>query len=741
MLLKTTVAAAALATLATATPNWAELARTQVAVPVPAANDNATAINLYFTGAGTPQNAPKRREHYSDPVKAWDEARLCEPYSVWHKNENNTAEVEAAEAFSSFVDDYEDRDSWHCKWDGMSPMKCFMYTFTGNANFHCRVDQPYRCQYPSAYSVMRHVSAKWSGRSTEQNIELARQVYFIFLNLEGVQANMASMMTAMDAASNVFREQATSLVETFSPQPDPEKLRKCEIFRFAMKTALDVGVSVVSMGISSGRSSKAMIPDRKKMWKLFDSSHKAELGLEIIKMLQAFTKKGDGAASILLHPIIGAGGAHDRGKGKLPLKHTQAKGICGSMFGVASGIDNSQRTAQLKNHLHKYITDAKLQTAQIFDWVLGGHAGDSEHAILRTVMSTESWQRNDKLSHMPLADYEKKLTDPIRKSLISEIYAASRCFQKCDERTDAQDICKKEVDNLLVWCPPEAKNVVCEMNCYSKQKNYGRKTNVLPGQDFLPIYNITMDRLHESSWKHYNALGSNSYEGSDLLTHISDPEATGDEPLHIPVCYSPYKSIEKKKRFPSACGKHWSSEDTVAFVKDINVNLEQEKKVARNRIPHQLAEMSPAASYVLLCKLNLRWPLRGKGKPPYLGTGQIDPSCETVMEDTSLMVEKEANHHFCAWARETGALDHEMLSITTGLLKSHRTRCRFWVLRNPVTQAETMVRTEKLNGSRQKARSCKLQWAERKTAPQDCESFLEKEIKMYLEEEEKEQED
>ena len=580
---------------------------------------------------------------------------------------------------SEFVDIFETTDLYNCKQMGLSPMKCFMYTFTGNANFNCRIDQVHRCKYPSAYDTMRHISQSWpvgDGRNTLHNINLARQVYFTFLNLENIQANLSSMLSAMEVAGNTFHKQAASLVKTFTPQPDPAKALNCEIFKFTMRTALEIGMSTAGLGMSfGGEIAKHAIPDPSTVGNFAEIAGKIGMGMQVFEYFRGIGIKGAGFAGLFPSAVR----SNDRGAHRLTLTQSTAKGICGSLFGVASGEDAAARTDELRNHIYDFISQTKQQTAQLFDWILNGNKDDPEHMVLKEAMSIESWNLNDHYSEMTHGEYEEQLTDPIRKRLISELLSASRCYEACDQRWDAAVICRKNSNNPRFWCPPNTENMVCEVNCYSKFNTLNRKTNELPGQVALPAYNITMKALHEGSWEHYQAYGTRSYTGMDLLSGSTTRIRASHDFLHLPVCYGTHHTIGNKWRFPAACGRKWNSEDSTAFVKDINVDLAKERNIAVGRIPHVIAEMSPVASFVLLCRLNMAWPLRRKAKAPRLYAGVTDPACEAVITETALMDEKEANAYFCTSAVAAESLRKEMHSISIELLKSHKKRCRAWL--------------------------------------------------------------
>jgi len=664
-------------------PNWEQLALTQQDTTLHFAGSGARAQSLPHPLFPNATESYQNRTLYTDPVEAWEKAQLCEPLSVWQKNANTTAEVRAVDMFSEFVDIYETTDLYQCKKMGLSPVRCFMYTFTGNANFNCRIDQLHKCKYPSAYETMRHISQSWpigEGRTTLQNVNLARQAYFTFLNLENIQANLASMLSSMEVAGNTFHKQATSLVKTFTPQPDPAKALKCEIFQFTMQTALEIGVSSATLGMSIGGDlTKKAIPDPAQVGKFSELTSKLGTAMEILDYF-----RGIGAKGIEFGGLFPSGfGANDRGDHKLTLTQSTAKGICGAVFGVASGEDTAARTDELRNHIHDFVRQTKQQTGQLFNWILNGNEEDSENLVLKEVMTIDSWNLNDHYAELTYTEFEKQLIDPIRKRLVSELLAASRCYEKCDQRADASAICEKKKDNPRFWCPPGTEDVVCEANCYSKFPTLNRKTDDIPGQVALPAYNISMETLHEGSWEHYQTYGRRSYSGMDLLSGSTMEIRAAHEFLHLPVCFSKYETIGNKWRFPAACGKTWNSEDSAAFVRDINVNVTTERNIAVERIPHVLNEMSPVASYVLLCRLNMMWPLKLKGKAPRLYYGLTDSACEAVITQTALMDESEANVHFCTSDLAANSLHHEMDSITIDLLKSHRHRCKHWRKRQP----------------------------------------------------------
>ena len=76
--------------------------------------------------------------------------------------------------------------------DSIFRVGCFAYVFAGIHNYGCRIDQAYRCYTPQAQSILEFVDKVYQNQSTEFKVTLARRIYFVFLNLQQVQANFAS---------------------------------------------------------------------------------------------------------------------------------------------------------------------------------------------------------------------------------------------------------------------------------------------------------------------------------------------------------------------------------------------------------------------------------------------------------------------------------------------------------------------------------------------------------------------
>ena len=188
--------------------------------------------------------------HYDDPAEAWNNGRLIQPYSFWHKTPETSRESGAVEAFSDFMNAYHNDISSpiHCKQDGIPAMPCFAYHFVGDANYKCRGDQSHSCRIPGAREVMKHISARFpvgailpnSHVITERyQVELGRQVFFTMLNFNEVMQTIASTQKLLQLAGETFQRKTAAIVGTFSPQPDPRKALNCEVFKFAMREFID----------------------------------------------------------------------------------------------------------------------------------------------------------------------------------------------------------------------------------------------------------------------------------------------------------------------------------------------------------------------------------------------------------------------------------------------------------------------------------------------------------------------
>ena len=188
--------------------------------------------------------------HYDDPAEAWRNGKLIQPYSFWHKSPETGSGSGAVEAFSDFMNAYHNDVSApiHCKKDGIPAMPCFAYHFVGDANYRCRGDQIHSCRIPGAREVMNHISARYPVGTILPNshvitaryqVELGRQVLFTMLNFNEVMQTIASTQKLLQLAGETFQRKVSSIVGTFSPQPDPRKALNCAVFKFAMKEFID----------------------------------------------------------------------------------------------------------------------------------------------------------------------------------------------------------------------------------------------------------------------------------------------------------------------------------------------------------------------------------------------------------------------------------------------------------------------------------------------------------------------
>lgn len=188
--------------------------------------------------------------YYVNPAEAWGKSRLIQPYAYWHKSRANGAESGAVDAFSDFLDAYHDDETslMECKKDGVSAIRCFVYHFVGNANFKCREDQVHKCNIPSAYEVMNHISARFPEGGHLPNgvkitdsfqVTLGRQVLFTMLNFNEVLSTISSTQTLLLFTKEVFLRKATALVYGLSPQPDPHRQEQCQIFKDVMSFVVD----------------------------------------------------------------------------------------------------------------------------------------------------------------------------------------------------------------------------------------------------------------------------------------------------------------------------------------------------------------------------------------------------------------------------------------------------------------------------------------------------------------------
>jgi len=132
------------------------------------------------------------QKEYDDAAEAWDDGEHILPYSYWNPSFNNTKEAHAAEFFEKFLDDYSTEDSFRCRNDGefKSPLECFQFELAGEYDFNCRIDNIGLCKTPDPKKIMTYISNRYDGRTTEENVALARQVYFTLLNFQHVLSNL-----------------------------------------------------------------------------------------------------------------------------------------------------------------------------------------------------------------------------------------------------------------------------------------------------------------------------------------------------------------------------------------------------------------------------------------------------------------------------------------------------------------------------------------------------------------------
>jgi len=211
--------------------------------------------------------------HYDDPVEAWKNGKLIQPYSFWHKSAETSNESGAVEAFGDFMNAYHNDASApiHCKKDGIPAMPCFAYHFAGDANYKCRGDQIHSCRIPGAREVMNHISARFPVGTVLPNshviteryqVELGRQVLFTMLNFNEVMQTISSTQKLLQLAGETFQRKTSAIVGSFSPQPDPRKALQCEVFKFAMKEFIDWYKKRLVLGFKfiSGLDLEHMLP-------------------------------------------------------------------------------------------------------------------------------------------------------------------------------------------------------------------------------------------------------------------------------------------------------------------------------------------------------------------------------------------------------------------------------------------------------------------------------------------------
>jgi len=255
--------------------------------------------------------------------------------------------------------------------------------------------------------------------------------------------------------------------------------------------------------------------------------------------------------------------------------------------------------------------------------------------------------------------------------------ASSRCFAECNERDDAQEVCRiselqykfrdkgshaqQFPDGNHVWCPKE--NVVCRLGCYEKKQGFNRKLE-LPGAMWYGSWGISMGAVKNGTWNNFVYAQEYQRDPYGKKVMIDDGIiAPDEETLRLPVCYNQGRTVEWDDKFPFQCGgfeKSWDSKETGPFLKEINVQyIREDFMLAKKQMAHALHTLWPADHYLLMCHNGLRWPWRrtkGVEKPSVpvsirrgMGT---DPDCDRMEAEVKYMTRDEANLHYCI--SETG---------------------------------------------------------------------------------------
>lgn len=262
--------------------------------------------------------------------------------------------------------------------------------------------------------------------------------------------------------------------------------------------------------------------------------------------------------------------------------------------------------------------------------------------------------------------------------MISQLLAQSRCFMECNERADAQEICKTNAHNERYYCPPENEKVACKASCFQKKQDYNHKIDVF-GRKSLPAFGSDMRQLAENSWKHYTTTGARAFDPlSTVIEHGGI--ATPNSLLHLPLCYSKVESLGNFKQVPLSCGQHFTSNETQGFMRDTAIAPTEEDEVAKWRVPETLRQIkSPVKSFFLLCNLNLMWS-HSKNHAYMRRTHGADPRCPTLLAETKYMDEFLANYYFCEMSTDAKNVFKEEINhllIHVGL-KNSKEKCKAW---------------------------------------------------------------
>lgn len=167
--------------------------------------------------------------------------------------------------------------------------------------------------------------------------------------------------------------------------------------------------------------------------------------------------------------------------------------------------------------------------------------------------------------------------------MVSELLASSRQYIKCEERDDAQEVCKED-ENLPprsrvgLFCPPAYPRLRCQAGFWTKKQafNWEKPLAGLDGQDSFTKYEMDLDRLYSNSIERYYTMGTDSYTPRGLLAggQIAEPSDMGYLPVAVSKVRTVYPS-RMRHHFPFSCG-NWASNCTTSFINRINVNLGDE---------------------------------------------------------------------------------------------------------------------------------------------------------------------
>lgn len=167
--------------------------------------------------------------------------------------------------------------------------------------------------------------------------------------------------------------------------------------------------------------------------------------------------------------------------------------------------------------------------------------------------------------------------------MVSELLAASRQYIKCEERDDAQEVCKEDRNlppsrQVGLFCPETYPRLRCQAGYWTKKQLFNSEKNLpaLHGKDSFTGFGMDLQALFLNSIDRYYIMGTDAYSPRGLWAdgQIVEPSKMG----HLPVAVSRVRTIYPsllRHHFPFSCG-NWASNCTSAFINRINVDIQDE---------------------------------------------------------------------------------------------------------------------------------------------------------------------